>query len=67
VNIGILHLTGETDIWWNIFKIRLSGSDFTSSQFLEELTTTLHIAKWELTNVCGTVAQSTSSLPVPEN
>jgi len=41
VNIGIFHLTGETDIWWNIVKNRLLGPYFTSSSFLEELTTTL--------------------------
>ena len=67
VNIGIFHLTSETDIWWNIVKNRLLGPDFTVSRFLEELTTTLQIAKWERTNVHGAVAQSTSSLPVPEN
>jgi len=67
VSIGIFHLTSETDIWWNIVKNRLLGPDFTSSRFLEELTTTLQIAKWELTNAYGAVAQSTSSLPVPEN
>jgi len=67
VNIGIFHLTGETDIWWNIVKNRLPGPDFTSSRFLEELTTILQIAKWELTNAHGAIAQSTSSLPVPEN
>ena len=45
VNIGTFHLTGETDIWWNIVKNRLLGPDFTSSRFLEELTTTLQIAE----------------------
>jgi len=52
VNIGIFHLTGETDIWWNIAKNRLLGPDFTSSRFLEELTTAL---------------QSNSLLPVPKD
>ena len=41
VNIGIFHLTGETDIWWSIVENRLLGTDFISSRFLEELTTTL--------------------------
>ena len=67
VSIGIFHLTGKTDIWWNIIKNRLLGPDFTSSRFLEELTTTFQIAKWELTNAHGAVAQSTSSLSIPEN
>ena len=44
VNIGTFHLTDETDIWWNIVKNRFLGHDFTSSRFLEELTTTLQIA-----------------------
>jgi len=55
VNIGIFHLTAETDIWWNIVKNRLLGPDFTSCRFLEELTTILQIAKWELTNAHGAV------------
>jgi len=29
VNIGIFHLTRETDIWWNIVKNKLLGPDFT--------------------------------------
>ena len=40
-NIGIFHLTSETDIWWNIVKNRLLGPDFTSNRFPEELATTL--------------------------
>jgi len=56
VNSGIFHLTGETDIWWNIVKNRLLGPDFTSSRFLEELITTLQIANWELTNAHSAVA-----------
>ena len=56
VNIGIFHLTGETDIWWTIVKNRLLEPDFTSSRFAEELTTTLRIAKWELTNAYDAVA-----------
>ena len=67
VNIGTFYRTGETNIWWNTVKNRLLGPDFTSSQFLKELTTTLQIAKWELTTAHGVVAQSTSSLPVLEN
>ena len=45
VDIGTFRLTGETDIWWNIVKNRLLGPDFTSSRFVEELTTALRIAK----------------------
>jgi len=67
VNIGTFYLTGETDIWWNIVKNRLLGPNFTLSRFLEELTTTLWISKYELTNAHGVVAQSISSLPVLEN
>jgi len=67
VSIGIFHLTSETNIWWNIIKNRLLGPDFTSSRFSEELTTTLQIAKWELTNAHGAAAQSTLSLLVPKN
>ena len=61
VNIATFYVTGETDIQWSIVKNRLLGPDFTSSRFLKELTTTLQIAKWELTNAHGAVAQSTSS------
>ena len=48
VNIGIFHLTCETDSLWNIVKNRLLGPDLTSNRFPEELTTTLQIVKWEL-------------------
>ena len=66
VNIKIFYLSGETDIWWNTVKNRLLGPDFTWGRFVEELTTPLRIAKWELTNARGTIAQNTSLLPVPE-
>jgi len=66
VNIETFYLIGETDIWWNTVKNRLLGPDFTWSRFVEELTTMLRIAKWELTNARDTIAQSTSLLPVPE-
>ena len=66
VNIETFYLTGETNIQWNTVKNTLLGPDFTWSRFMEELTTPLRIAKWELTNARGTVAQSTSLLPVPE-
>jgi len=66
MNIETFYLTGEIDIWWNTVKNRLLGLDFTWSRFVEELTTPLRIAKWELTNACGTVAQSTSLLPILE-
>jgi len=59
VNIGIFHLTGETDTWWNIVKNRLLGPDFTSSRFLEELSIALLSAEWELTHVHGAVARAT--------
>jgi len=56
VNIEIFYLTSETNIWWNTVKNRLLGHDFTWSRFVEELTTPLQIAKWELTNSCSMVA-----------
>jgi len=67
VNIGTFYLTYGTDIWWNTIKNRLLRSDFTLSIFMEELNTLLRIAKWELTNTRGAVAQSTLLLPVPED
>jgi len=67
VNIETFYLTGETDIWWNTLTNRLLGHDFIWSLFVKELITLLRIAKWELTNARGVVAQSTSSLPAPEN
>jgi len=67
VNIGIFYLTGETDIWWNTVKNKLLEPDFTWSRFVERITTLPQISKWELTNARGLVAQSTSSLPTPEN
>jgi len=66
VNIETFYLTGETDIWRNIVNNRLLEPDFIWSRFVEELTTLLRIAKWELTNARGTIAPSTSLLPVPE-
>ena len=56
VNIRIFHQTGETDIWWNIVENRLLGTNFTSSRFVEELTTAQLNTKWELISVCGAVA-----------
>jgi len=66
MNIETFYLTGETDIWWNIVKNRLLGFGFTWSKIAEELTAPLRIAKWELTNAYGAVAQGTSLLPVLE-
>ena len=59
VNIGTFYLTGESNIWWNTVKNRLLGLGFTWSRFVEELTTALLSAEWELTNVCGAVAGAT--------
>jgi len=67
VNIETFYLTSETNIWWNTMKNRLLGFGFTWSKFMEELTTTNLSAEWELTSVCGAVAQSTSLLPVPKD
>ena len=67
MNIGTFYRTGETNIWWNIVKNRLLGPDFTWSRFVERITTLPRIAKCELTNAHSVVAQSTSSLPTPEN
>jgi len=67
VNIGTFYLTSETNIWWNIIKNRLLGFSFTWSRFVEELTTAHLSAEWELTSVCGVVAQSTSLLPIPKD
>jgi len=67
VNIKTFYLMGETDIWWNTLKNMLFGHDFIWSRFVKELLTPLRIAKWELTNARGVVAQSSSSLPAPEN
>jgi len=66
VNIGTFYLTGETNIWWHTVKNKLLGFGFTWSRFVEELTTTHLSTEWELTNARGTIAQSTSLLPVPE-
>jgi len=65
-NIGRFYLTSETDICWNIVKNRLLGFGFTWSKIMEELTALLRIAKWELTNACGAVAQGNPLLLVPE-
>jgi len=59
MNIGTFYLTGEIDIWWNIVKNSFLGFCFTWSRIVEELTTPLQIAKWELINACGAVAQGT--------
>jgi len=67
VNIEIFYLTGETDIWWSTLSNRLLGHDFIWSRFVKELITPLWIAKWELKNARGVVAQSSSSLPAPED
>ena len=67
MNIETFYLMGEIDIWWNTLTNRLLGHDSIWSQFVKELITPLQIAKWELTNACGVVAQSTSSLPAPTN
>ena len=67
VNIGIFHLTGETDIWWNIVKNRFLGFGFTWTRIAEELTAPLRIAKWELINASGAVAQGTSLVSISED
>jgi len=67
VNIGRFYLTYETDVWRNTGKNRLLRSDFTWSRLVEEPNTLLRIAKWELTNARGAVAQSTLLLSVPED
>jgi len=67
VNIETFYLMGETDTWWNTLTNRLLGHDFIWSRFVKELIILLWIAKWELTNVHGVVAKSTSSLPAPED
>ena len=37
MNIGMYYLSGKADIWWNIVKDKLVGSEFTKNKFLAEL------------------------------